>query len=157
MTEPTVPPLVPPAAPTAAVPSATPAVSDPPAGLAPVSPKRRNIPGIISFAFGVLAFLTPAITVLVVFAIFGRAPSVEGLDFFNIVIFGAIGLGIGFVPGLIAVVLAIVSFLIKDAKRWWGIIGLVLGIIAMCAGFVPLFAFIASGGNSGPTGVPLNG
>jgi len=122
-----------------------------------VLPKRRNTVGIGAFIFGLLAFLSPAIGVVAGFALIGEVPNADGLNFFNVVIFGAIGAGVGFVVGLIAIVLGIISLVIKNAKRLWGILGLVLGIVAGLIGWIPLFAWLTSLGGSGPTGVPLNG
>lgn len=120
-------------------------------------PRRRNTIGIGAFIFGVLAFLSPAIGVVGGFALIGEVPNADGLNFFNMIFFGAIGAGVGCAVGLIPIVLGCISFAIKNAKRLWGILGLALGIIAVLVGWIPLVAWITSGGNSGPTGVPLNG
>jgi hypothetical protein len=119
--------------------------------------KRRNPVGIAAFVVGLSAFLSPAIAVLGGFAIIGRAPMSDGLDLFTVLLFGAIGAGIGCAIGLVALVPAIISLVLRDRKRLWGVLGLVLAAIAILVGWIPLVAYITSGGSSGPTGVPLNG
>ncbi len=165
MTDPAVPPAaVPPAAATPAVappaaptPAAVPPATATPATVPALPPKRTNVVGIIAFVIGLIAFLSPVIANFVGFGIDGRLPTLEGLDFFTVLIYGAVGSGVGAVVGIVGIILGFVSLAVRNAKRMWGIIGLSLGFIALVAGFVPLFAFITSGGSSGPTGVPLNG
>jgi hypothetical protein len=161
MTDPVVPatPAAPvaPAAPAAAVvppayPVGPPVVA---AALAPL-PRRRNVVGIGAFIFGVSGFLSPAIGVVGGFALIGELPNSDGLNFFNLVFFGAIGAGVGCAFGIVAIVLGFVSFAIRNAKRLWGILGLALGFVAVFVGWIPFFAFITTLGNTG-TGVPLNG
>ena len=124
----------------------------------PGPPKRRNTVGIGAFIFGLLAFLSPAIGVVGGFALIGRAPNTEGLDFFNVVIFGVIGAGVGCAVALIPIVLGVISLVIKNAKRLWGVLGLVLGILAVSIGWIPFFTFLTTlGGTGEPTGVPING
>lgn len=132
-----------------AVPPAVPPSVPPPAGPNPVIPPRRNVVGIIALVIGILAALTPIGFVIGAFAATGTTLRGDDLSGFSALVYLAIGLAIGFFVGIPAVVLGFVSLLIKNAKRAMGIIGLVLGIIAMCAGFVPLFAFVSSGGING--------
>ena len=135
-----------------------PVAAQPPLAAQPsFAPKRTNVVGIVAFVVGVIAFLSPAIAVVVGFGAEGNLPSLEGLDFFTTLIYGAVGAGVGCAVGLLAIVLGIVSLVIRNAKRLWGILGLVLGVIAVLVGWIPLLARITSGGSSGPTGVPLNG
>jgi hypothetical protein len=121
------------------------------------TPRRRNTVGIGAFIFGLLAFLSPVIGVVGGFALIGEVPNLDGYNIFNLLFFGAIGAGVGCAIALVPIVLGIVSLVIKNAKRLWGILGLVLGVLAVLVGWIPFVAWITSGGNSGPTGVPLNG
>ena len=164
MTDPAVPATVPAQQPVPAQPvpaelgQAAPAPAPrAPAPVQPAPPKRRNTVGRGAFIFGLLSFLSPAIGVIAGFVIIGQVPNVDGLNFFNVLFFGAIGAGVGCALALVPIVLGIISLAIKNAKRLWGILGLVLGILAVMVGWIPLFAWITSGGSSGPTGVPLNG
>lgn len=141
MTDPVVPPV-----PAAVAPIAV-----------PVTQKRRNPVGIAAFVVGLIAFLSPAIAVVGGFALIGRPPSVEGLDFFTVVIYGAVGAGVGCVISLVAGILAIISFVMRDAKRMWGVIGLVLAVIAAATGWIPLVAYVTTLVNPVEPGVPLNG
>jgi hypothetical protein len=127
----------------------------PPAGW--VAPKRRNHVGIGAFILGVSAFLSPAIGVVAGFALIGELPNTEGLNFFNVLFFGTIGAGVGAAIGVVAMVLGFVSFAIRNAKRLWGILGLVLGFAAIVIGWIPLFAFLSTLANPGAPGVPING
>ena len=122
------------------------------------TPRRRNTVGIGAFIFGLLAFLSPAIGVVAGFALIGELPNADGLNFFNMVFFGAIGAGVGCAIAPISIVLGFISLAVKNAKRLWGILGLVLGFVAIIVGWIPLFAFLTTlGGTGGPTGVPING
>ena len=120
-------------------------------------PRRRNTIGIGAFIFGASAFLSPVIGIVAGFALIGEFPNADGYNLFNVVFFGAIGAGVGCAIALIPIVLGIISLVIKNAKRAWGTFGLVLGVLALLIGWIPLVAWITSGGASGPTGVPLNG
>jgi hypothetical protein len=120
-------------------------------------PRRRNIVGIAAFIFGLLAFLSPLIGIVGGFALIGEVPNTDGYNFFNVLFFGAIGAGVGCAIALLPIVLGIISLVIKNAKRLWGILGLVLGVLAVLIGWIPLVAWLTSGGSSGPTGVPVNG
>ena len=161
MTDPVVPAAVPAQpVPAQSVPAelghAAPAPAPPaPASVQP-APKGRNTVGIGAFIFGSLAFLSPAIGVIAGFAIIGQVPNVDGLNLFNLLFFGAIGAGVGCAIALLPIVLGIISLAIKNAKRRWGILGLVLGVLAVMIGWIPLFAWLTSLGSE-PTGVPLNG
>lgn len=119
-------------------------VPPPPSPPAPPVAPRRNIVGIIALVFGILAALTPIAFVIGGFAITGTTLRGDDLSPFSALFYLAIGLGVGFFVGLPAVVLGFISLAIRNAKRAMGIIGLVLGIIALCAGFIPLFAFVGS-------------
>ena len=148
-------PVVPQAA--SVQPAYVPAVQPATSPAQPVAPKRRNHVGIAAFIAGASGFLSPAIGVVGGFALIGQLPNIEGGNFFNMLFFGAIGAGVGFAFGLIGVVLGIISFAIKNAKRLWGILGLVLGFIALFNGWIPFFAFVASLFNPAVQGTPLNG
>lgn len=135
-------PVVPPAAPLHA--AYVPAVltSPPPAQL--VIPRRRNHVGIGAFIAGASGFLSPAIGVVGGFALIGQLPNLENFNVLNMLFWGAIGAGVGCAFGLIAIVLGFVSLAIRNATRVWGIVGLMLGFVAVFVGFLPFFGWVAS-------------
>jgi hypothetical protein len=107
-------------------------------------PKRRNQVGSAAFVVALSAFLSPAIAVIGGFVAIGRVPMTDDSDVFNVLLFGAIGAGIGCAVGIVAVVLGIVALVLRDRKRLWGVLGVVLAVIAIVVGWMPLVAFIAS-------------
>ena len=120
-------------------------------------PRRRNTVGIVAFSFGALAFFSPVIGVIVGFALSGELPNADGWNFANVFFFATFGAGAGCVIAPIAIVLGFVSLAVKNAKRLWGILGLVLGVIAVIVGWLPLVTYIFTISDAVANGVPFNG